>query len=111
VAIIYVDTSYYLTIFLAFTLGGPLGMFYVDKRILKREENNISKIIAGFLLGVFGTLLVQWILPTIYDISIVELGRPILGLFLFLLVTVFFSLIGYNSVELFRRDKKNPIVD
>lgn len=107
IAILYVDTMVYLMIFLAFPIGGTLGISYVDKRMLKREKSDKGKILGGFFIGVFGILLVFWIIPVIYNIRLFDWFGPIFGegmdIFLFPFVAVFFSLIGYNSLGIFRK--------
>lgn len=119
------DSKAYITLhlffFLGIPLGGPFGILFVDKLIFKSSRRFLWRILSGFLMGILGSAFVYWALPFLgidfegwfepAPISDIYLHLTCGGIESFFLISVFFSLIGYNSVELFRLDKKQKFVD
>lgn len=104
VCLFYVPTVILLIFFLAWPLGPPLAMYCLDKLIFKTANQSAWRILMGFLLGL--------------GFAIIDIGDGFLGINIFgwaplvkgvnieaylgLLTGTMFSLIGYNSLDLFK---------
>ena len=93
-------------IFVCIPVGGVLGISGIDRFVFKSRMIFPWKVTVGFLLGVVGAMLVYWCLFPI-------LGSRTFGIFpnfehitfgyeLFFVISVFFTLVGYKTVNLFR---------
>jgi hypothetical protein len=100
-------------------IGAILGDFFVDKLIFKYSRLIIWRMLLGLLMGIVGSAFVYflyWILPFlgIYFLDkfpILSKAPFIEGNEPFYLIPVFFALIGYNAVGLFKDKKvKEPIL-
>jgi hypothetical protein len=102
-----------LILFLGIPLGGPLGMLFVDRVIFKSTTHYVWRIVTGSLMGVLGSAFVYWVLP-LCGVDFDAWFPPISDIYLtwgiesFFLISVFFSLIGYNAIGLLKRDMKKP---
>jgi hypothetical protein len=119
------DSKTYITLhlffFLGIPLGGPFGMLLVDKLIFKSSRRFIGRMLSGFLIGILGSAFVYWVLPFLgidfegwfkpAPISDIYLHLTCGGIESFFFLAVVFYLIWYNSVGLFRRDKKKLLVN
>jgi hypothetical protein len=101
---IYTPTVFYLAIFLSIPLGGPLGMYFLDKLADKLPMYPIWRIVAGFLMGLAGITFI-WLSSQVAFLRDTLAGMIIFNLspipFLFPFVIPLFSLIGYQMVGLF----------
>ena len=96
-------------------------MLFVDKLIFKSSRRLIWRIISGFSMGIVGSAFVYWVLPSLgiasegwfkpAPMSDIYLHLTCGGIESFFLISTFFSLVGYNVVGLFRRDRKKPLID
>jgi hypothetical protein len=108
---------YHLSFFLGIPLCGPLGMSFTDKVIFKSAGHYVWRIVAGFITGISGSAFIYWVLP-FWGVEVFNnFLPPISGIYiaggmeLILLISTFFSLIGYNAAGLFKRDRKNLLVN
>lgn len=109
---------YHSFFFFGIPFGGPLGMLFVDKLFFEPSTKKyIHRIVAGSLFGVVGSAFVYWVLPLL-GIAVFDGFLPPMwgidivgGAEIFLFLSVFFALIGYNAAGLFKRDRKNPCVN
>jgi hypothetical protein len=101
------ESVFYIIYFLGFPFGGTFGMSFADKIIFKSPVHDKFKISAGFILGALAVVSIWGICRyhrmLVYEFLHLNGSIKLFDPFLLLLITVFFSLIGYNVAGLFRR--------